>query len=117
MDAGMKSSGRDALRRIFEAAHYRVENLDEPLALSAYGDGEVLIAMISDDAQEIEQFNRTNYRLEEGDKTIVCKKVLFTLVDGRGVDNCIVWRKEDFMRYAGAAALATILGQRLDLQL
>lgn len=117
MDTGMRNSGREALKRIFEAAHYTIEELADPLALSASNDQICLVAMFSDDAKEIEQFDRTNFRLEEGDRTLVCRKLLCTLAEETGADTCIVWKKDDFMRYAGAAALATILGQRLVIDL
>ncbi|MDI6876164.1 MAG: hypothetical protein QMC96_05265 [Methanomicrobiales archaeon] len=117
MDTGMRNSGREALKRIFEAAHFTVEELADPLALSASSDQMCLVAMFSDDLKEMEQFDRTNFRLEEGERTLVCRKLLFSLAEGAKADTCILWDRDDFVRYAGAAALAAILGQRLVIDL
>jgi len=117
MEKDLRNRGRSALRSILETASYTVEDLDDPLAVSAVGQDDCVLAMISDDPSEIEHFDATNYRMQDGDKTLPCKKLVFSLADGASVTNSVLWGREEFMRYAGAAVLAGVLGQRLGIRL
>jgi hypothetical protein len=117
MDTGMRNRGRDAMRRILEAASYTVQDMEDPLALSALGRDECVIVLISDDATEIEQFDGMNFRLQDDDRHVTCKKLLVALADGMKTKSCIVWGRDEFVRYAGAAALASITGQGLRVTL
>jgi hypothetical protein len=45
-----------------------------------------------------------------------CMKLLVTFGEGVRADNCIIWGKDEFMRFAGGAALAELLGHPLRIQ-
>jgi hypothetical protein len=111
MDAGTRKKAREALRRILEAASFSVDDMDDPFAVSATGNGGCMITLFSDDLQEIEHFVKTNFRLQDGGNAMNCRKLLVTFREGVRAENCIIWGKDEFMRFAGGAALAELLGQ------
>ncbi len=57
------------------------------------------------------------YRLRTGEDDWVCRKLLFTLDPEVQTEDCIRWGPDEFVRYAGRAALAEVLGQNLILDL
>jgi len=115
MEDEMRGKARAAMRMILEAAGYEVEEVDEPLDLSAVKGEECLLVLCSDDEHEIRQFDQTKYNLMVNEKEMGCRKLLFSPDDSIGVDNCIVWGVKDFVRYAGEATLAGILNRELSL--
>jgi len=113
----MRDRAREAVRRILEAASYEVEDLERPLDLSAIGAGECIIVQISDQGSEIGQFDRTNYRCRVEDQEVTSRKLLFTLNETVRTGNCTRWGIAELQEYAGRAAAASVLGERLDLEL
>lgn len=113
----MRDRARDAVRRILEAASYEVEDLERPLDLSAIGAGECILVLCSDDGGEIGQFDRTNYRCRIEEKEVTSRKLLFTLNDSVRTEHCLRWGVGELEGFAGKAAIASVLGQSLALDL
>jgi hypothetical protein len=117
MEEKMRERARNAMRLILEAARYGVQEVDEPLDLSAVKGDECVIVLCSDDPKEIEAFDRTNYSLMVNNQEMVCKKLLFSLDESVKTEHCIVWGVREFVRYSGEAVLADILERQLSLSL
>ncbi len=113
----MREKAKNAMRLILEAARFEVEEVDEPLDLSAVRDSTCLLVLCSNDAGIIGQFDKTNYSLMIDDQEMTCKKLLFTLEKGVATENCIQWGVDEFVRYTGEAVLAEIVGRELALDL
>jgi hypothetical protein len=117
MEHDMREKAKNAMRLILEAARYEVEEVDEPLDLSAVRDGTCLLVLCSNDGNLIGQFDKTNYSLMIDDHEMSCKKLLFSLEKEIPTENCIQWGVDDFVRYTGEAVLADILDRELALDL
>ncbi|MCK9276590.1 MAG: hypothetical protein M0P22_00695 [Methanoculleus sp.] len=117
MESGTREKARNVLKRILIAASYSVEEVDDPQVFSAIGNGDALVVLCSDDPETIRKFDSMNYRLRTGDDDLVCRKLLFTLDPSVQTEDCIRWGADEFVRYAGRAALAEVLGQTLVLDL
>jgi hypothetical protein len=117
MDSEMRDRAREAVRRILEAASYEVEDLERPLDLSAIGGGECVLVLCSDDATEIGQFDRTNYRCRIEEKEVTSRKLLFTLNDSVRTEHSLRWGIGDLERFSGRAAAASVLGGPFSLDL
>jgi len=113
----MRDRARDAVRRILEAASYEVEDLERPMDLSAIGAGECILVLCSDDGGEIGRFDRTNYRCRIEEKEVTSRKLLFTLNNPVRTEHCIRWGIGELEGFAGKAAIASVLGQSLALDL
>ncbi len=113
----MRDKARSVLKQILTAAAYDVEDVSDPLDLSAIGDEDVLIVLCSDDPDQIDEFDRTTYNLGVDGENLVCRKLLFTLDETVQAGNCIRWGSDEFAKYAGEAARAHLLGRRLALDL
>ena len=113
----MREKAKNAMRLILEAARFEVEEVDDPLDLSAVRDGTCLLVLCSNDNDVISQFDKTNYSLMIDDQEMNCKKLLFTLEKGVATENCIQWGIDEFVRYTGEAVLADIVGRELALDL
>ncbi|MDD1653827.1 MAG: hypothetical protein LUQ64_04700 [Methanomicrobiales archaeon] len=113
----MRERARLAVRRILEAASFEVEDLESPLDLSAVRNDTCMIVLCSDDAGEIEEFDRTGYRCRLGDQEVASRKLLLTFSDHPATSQCIRWGRDQLERYAGQAALAYILQKPLALEL
>lgn len=113
----MREKARNAMRLILEAARFEVEEVDEPLDLSAVRDGTCLLVLCSNDSELIKQFDKTNYSLMVDDQEMACKKLLFTLDKSIATENCIQWGIDEFVRYTGEAVLADIVSRELSLDL
>jgi phosphohistidine swiveling domain-containing protein len=117
MEHDMREKAKNAMRLILEAARFEVEEVDDPLDLSAVREGESLLVLCSNDAEVIQQFDKTNYSLMVEDQEMTCKKLLFTLDKGVVTTNCIQWGIDEFVRYTGEAVLADIVERELTLDL
>jgi len=117
MEHDMREKAKNAMRLILEAAKFEVEEVDEPLDLSAVREGECALVLCSNDADLIAQFDKTNYSLMVDDQEMTCKKLLFTLENGISTENCAQWGIDEFVQYAGEAVLADIVEQELKLDL
>ena len=113
----MRDRAREVVRRILEAASYEVEDLERPLDLSAIGAGECILVQCSDAGGEIGQFDRTAYRCRVGEEEVTSRKILFSRNDSARTEHCVRWGLGDLERLAGQAAVALVLGERLDLDL
>ena len=113
----MREKARNAMRLILEAARFEVEEVDEPLDLSAVREGICILVVCSNDAELITQFDKTNYSLMIDEHEMNCKKLLFTLDKDITTENCIQWGVNEFVRFTGEAVLAEIVGRELALDL
>ena len=117
MEHDMREKAKNAMRLILEAARYEVEEVDDPLDLSAVRDGTCLLVLCSNESELIGQFDKTNYSLMIDDHEMSCKKLLFSLDKGIVTENCIQWGVDEFVRYTGEAVLSDILDRELALDL
>lgn len=117
MEHDMREKAKHAMRLILEAARFEVEEVDDPLDLSAVRDGTCLLVLCSNDRDLISQFDKTNYSLMIDDQEMTCRKLLFSIDKDIVTENCIHWRVEEFVRYTGEAVLADILDRELSLDL
>ena len=117
MEHDMREKAKNAMRLILEAARFEVEEVDEPLDLSAVREGTCLLVLCSNDRELIGQFDKTNYSLMVNDHEMTCKKLLFTLDKEIITENCIQWGIDEFVRYSGEAVLADIVDRELALDL
>ena len=113
----MREKAKNAMRLILEAARFEVEEVDEPLDLSAVREGTCLLVLCSNEEDSTAQFDKTNYSLMIDDHEMTCKKLLFTVDKDIVTENCIQWGIDEFVRYTGEAVLADILGRELALDL
>jgi hypothetical protein len=117
MEHDMREKAKNAMRLILEAARFEVEEVDEPLDLSAVRDGTCLLVLCSNNSDIIGQFDKTNYSLMIDDHEMSCKKLLFSIDKDIITENCIQWGVDEFVRYTGEAVLADILDRELALDL
>jgi len=117
MEHDMREKAKNAMRLVLEAARFEVEEVDEPLDLSAIRDSTSLLVLCSNDTELIGQFDKTNYSLMVDNKEMTCKKLLFTLEKNIITENCIQWGIDEFVRYSGEAVLADIVSRELTLDL
>ena len=117
MEHDMREKAKNAMRLILEAARFEVEEVDDPLDLSAVRDGTCLLVLCSNDSDIIGQFDKTNYSLMIDDHEMSCKKLLFSIDKEIVTENCIQWGVDEFVRYTGEAVLADILDRELALDL
>lgn len=115
MESGTREKARNVLKRILIAASYDVEEVGDPLDLSAIGSEDAVVVLCSDDPETIESFDSMTYRLRTGDDDWVCRKLLFSLDPAVQTEDCIRWGADEFACYAGRTALAEVLGQTLVL--
>jgi hypothetical protein len=117
MEHETREKAKNAVKLILEAAGFEVEEVDDPLDLSAVRDGECVAVLCSVDADTIAEFDRTNYNLVIGGEQEPCKKLLFTLDNTIHTEHCTVWGVRDFVRLSGEATLARVLDRELSLTL
>lgn len=111
----MRERTQDIVTMILKSAGYGVECADEPFDLSAVGDRDCYVVLISDDADEIGHFDGMRFRIRQGEEIEECRKILVTFNLAARADNCTVWGEAEVARYAGEAALARIFGRTLSL--
>jgi len=117
MEPDMREKAKNAMRLILEAARFDVEEVDDPLDLSAVREGVCLLVLCSNEKDMISQFDKTNYSLMIDDHEMTCKKLLFSIDKDISTENCIQWGVDEFVRYTGEAVLADILNRELALDL
>jgi hypothetical protein len=117
MEHDMREKAKHAMRLILEAARFEVEEVDDPLDLSAVRDETCLLVLCSNDRELITQFDKTNYSLMIDDHEMTCKKLLFSLDKDISTENCIQWGVDEFVKYTGEAVLADVLSRELALDL
>lgn len=114
MDEKVREKARNAIKTILETAGFSVNTLEDPFDL-ADRDEEYLMVLCSDDPSEIDEYVTASYRLMRDGQEITYEKLLFSLNPPAQAGSCIVWGSEEFIRYAGEAALQAILGRPLAL--
>jgi len=114
MDEKLREKARNAIKSILEAAGFSVNTLEDPFDL-AERDDEYLMVLCSNDPGEIGEYESGAFRLMKDGEEITYKKLLFSLDPSAGAGNCIVWGRDEFIRYAGEAALDAILDRPLTL--
>ena len=117
MEHETREKAKSAVKLILEAAGFEVEDVEDPLDLSAVRDGEYVAVLCSADADTITEFDRTNYNIVIGGEQVPCKKLLFTLDNTIHTEHCIVWGVREFVRLSGEATLARVLDRELSLTL
>jgi hypothetical protein len=117
MEPEMREKAKSAMRLILEAAKFDVEEVDDPLDLSAVREGICLLVLCSNDKNLISQFDKTNYSLMIDDHEMNCKKLLFSIDKDIKTENCIQWGVDEFVQYTGEAVLADIMNRELALDL
>jgi hypothetical protein len=117
MEPEMREKAKSAMRLILEAARFDVEEVDDPLDLSAVREGVCLLVLCSNEKDIISQFDKTNYSLMIDEHEMNCKKLLFSIDKDIATENCIQWGVDEFVRYTGEAVLADILNRELALDL
>src|SRR5512136_96199 len=117
MEPERREKAKNAMRLILEAARFDVEEVDDPLDLSAVREGVCLLVLCSNDKDLIGQFDKTNYSLMIDDHEMSCKKLLFSIDKDISTENCIQWGVDEFVRYTGEAVLADIINRELALDL
>jgi hypothetical protein len=117
MEHEMREKAKNAMRLILEAARFEVEEVDDPLDLSAVRDSTCLLVLCSNDSDLIGQFDKTNYNLMIDNHEMSCKKLLFSIDKDIITENCIQWGVDEFVRFTGEAVLADILNRELALDL
>ena len=117
MEHETREKAKNAMKLILEAAGFEVEEVDEPLDLSAVRGSECVAVLCSVDPGTITEFDRTNYNLVIGGEQAPCKKLLFTLDNTIHTEHCIVWGVREFVRLSGEATLARVLDRELSLTL
>lgn len=115
MEGEVRERTQDIVMMILESAGYGVECADEPFDLSAVGDRDCYVVLISDDADEIGRFDGRRFRIKRGEETEECRKILVTFEPAARSDHCIVWGEDEIAEYAGEAALARIFARPLSL--
>jgi hypothetical protein len=117
MEPEMREKAKNAMRLILEAARFEVEEVDDPLDLSAVREGVCLLVLCSNEKDMVSQFDKTNYSLMIDDHEMNCKKLLFSIDKDITTENCIQWGVDEFVRYTGEAVLADVLSRELALDL
>jgi len=115
MEGKLRENAGNAVKAILETAGFEVQEVEAPVDFSAMREGEVLLVICSNDRAQIQEFDRTRFRLKVDDKELECRKLVFSLEDTIETENCIVWGVKEFVRYAGEATLARILERTLSL--
>ncbi|MEN6517103.1 MAG: hypothetical protein ABFC38_02795 [Methanospirillum sp.] len=117
MERLVRARAREEIGRILESAMFDVEPMDPPLDLSAIREDECVLVLCSDDEGECAEFDRTVYRVRDGDRDVVCRKVLFSTSDRVAARDCVLWGIPALVDYAGKAACARVLGREMVLDL
>lgn len=107
----------EIIKNILEIASYEVEDGEGLIDLSAYYDDECIVVLCSDDREKIDQFNKKTIRVRLGEDTADCKKLIFTMNNNPGAENCIIWGYSELLKYSGQASVAYVLDQALSLKL
>ncbi|MDD1706108.1 MAG: hypothetical protein LUQ12_03610 [Methanoregulaceae archaeon] len=115
MEGKLRENAGNAVKAILETAGFEVQEVEAPVDFSAMREGEVLLVLCSNDSAEIEEFDRTRFSLKVDDKELECRKLVFSLEEKVQAENSIIWGVKEFVRYAGEAALARVLGRTLSL--
>ena len=90
---------------------------DGAIDLSAFRDDECVVILCSEDAEEIEEFDRLKYRVSLASGTVLCTKLLVSFTPPVQVQSCTVWGESELSETAAATIGAYIRGDTVSLPL
>lgn len=108
---------RDVVRWIFSAASYEVDDGDGAIDLSAFRNDECVVILCSEDAEEIEEFDRLKYRVSLESGPVLCTKLLVSFAPPVQVQSCILWGERELSDTAASTIGAYIRGDSVSLPL
>lgn len=83
---------RDVVQWIFKAASYEVDDGEGgAIDLSAFRGDECVVILCSEDAGEIQNFDRLKYQFNLDSGPALCKKLLVSFTPPVAVQSCTVW--------------------------
>ena len=95
---------QEVVRWIFKAASYEVDDGDGAIDLSAFRGDECVVILCSEDASEIEDFDRLKYRFNLDSGPVLCKKLLVSFAPPVSAHSCTVWKERDLTQNLAQAA-------------
>ena len=95
---------QDVVRWIFKAASYEVDDGDGAIDLTAFRGDECVVILCSEEASEIEDFDRVKYRFNLDSGPVLCKKLLVSFTPPVSVHSCTVWKERDLTENLARAA-------------
>ena len=108
---------QDVVRWIFKAASYEVDDGDGAIDLSAFRGDECVVILCSEDATEIQEFDRLKYRISLESGPVLCTKLLVSFTPPVQVQSCTVWGERELTDTIARAAGAYIRGETASLPL
>ncbi|WP_165075794.1 hypothetical protein [Methanogenium sp. MK-MG] len=108
---------RDVVQWIFKAASYEVDDGDGAVDLSAFRGDECVVILCSEDADEIQEFDRLKYRFSLDSGPVLCKKLLVSFTPPVPVQSCTVWGERELTETLGHAIGDYIQGRDVNLPL
>jgi hypothetical protein len=113
----IRERARSIIQYILRAASFEVEELEERGDLSAIRGDACIVVLCSDNAEEIEAFDRVRYQIALDEGALDCIKLLVTFNDAVTTENCIRWGRDEVAVYAGQAAIAAVADERFELDI
>lgn len=107
----------DVVRWIFSAASYDVDDGDGAIDLSAFRDDECVVILCSEDAAQIEEFDRLKYRVSLASGPVLCKKLLVSFTLPVQVQSCTVWDEQNLAQVAATTIASYVQGDTVSLAL
>ncbi len=108
---------QEVVRWIFRAASYEVDDGDGAIDLSAFRGDECVVILCSDDASEIQDFDRLKYRISLESGPVLCKKLLISFTPPVAVQSCTVWGERELTETLARAAGSYIRGDIVEIPL
>ncbi|GAB7014829.1 hypothetical protein [Methanogenium cariaci] len=108
---------RDVVQWIFKAASYEVDDGEGAIDLSAFRGDECVVILCSEDAGEIQNFDRLKYQFNLDSGPALCKKLLVSFTPPVAVQSCTVWGERELTDTLGHAIGAYIQGKDVNLPL
>ncbi|WFN33808.1 hypothetical protein L1S32_08125 [Methanogenium sp. S4BF] len=108
---------QDVVRWIFKAASYEVDDGDGAIDLSAFRGDECVVILCSEDATEIQEFDRLKYRVTLESGPVLCTKLLISFALPVQVQSCTVWGEKELTETIARAAGSYIRGETASLPL
>ena len=106
---------QDVIRWIFKAASYEVDDGDGAIDLSAFHGDECVVILCSEDATEIQEFDRLKYRVSMESGPVLCTKLLVSFNPPVQVESCTVWGERELTDTIARAAGSYIRGDVVHL--
>jgi len=115
MDKMVRERAALAVSTVFRTAGWHVHPSEYPLDLTAVKRDQTMVIVCTSDPEEIARFRATNYTIQNRGVDATCIRLLVTFDITQTASGCVVWYPEEFMRYAGQAAYAKVIGKQLVL--